>query len=182
MKFRRLLSIALMIVLALAFLPGLKAGAATYTVNTTSDENDGSCSDGDCSLRDAIILANANPGADTIQFNIPGTDPNCMGGACTIYPTSGQLPVLSGGGTTIDGYSQPGAVPASAISAATIKIVIDGINLTVCPSNAVACNAFIITSSSNLIKGLAIYRFQQNAIAIGALSNPPASLNIIQGN
>jgi CSLREA domain-containing protein len=182
MKFRGLLSFGLMIVLALASLPMLKAGAATYPVNTTSDENDGSCSDGDCSLRDAIILANANPGADTIHFNIPGTDPNCMGGVCSIYPTSGQLPVLSGGGTTIDGYSQPGAVPASAISAATIKIVIDGINLTDCPSNAVACNAFIITSSNNFIKGLAIYHFQQNAIMIGALSNPPASLNVVQGN
>ncbi|MBN1146604.1 MAG: CSLREA domain-containing protein [Anaerolineales bacterium] len=43
----------------------IMAPAATLTVNTASDENDGSCSDGDCSLRDAI--AAASPG-DTIDF------------------------------------------------------------------------------------------------------------------
>lgn len=47
-----------------------QAGAAmapmtTLTVNTDVDENDGSCSDGDCSLRDAIAVA--SPG-DTIVF------------------------------------------------------------------------------------------------------------------
>lgn len=41
------------------------APAATLTVNSASDEKDGSCGDGDCSLRDAI--AAANPG-DTINF------------------------------------------------------------------------------------------------------------------
>lgn len=40
--------------------------AATFTVNTTTDENDGSCIDGDCSLRDAIALANGNGQADDI--------------------------------------------------------------------------------------------------------------------
>ena len=39
-------------------------------VNTLLDENDGSCSDDDCSLRDAIQVA--NPG-DTINFSVTGT-------------------------------------------------------------------------------------------------------------
>ena len=39
------------------------AQAATLTVNTLIDENDGSCSDVDCSLRDAIQVAAAG---DTI--------------------------------------------------------------------------------------------------------------------
>lgn len=39
--------------------------ASTLIVNTAADENDGSCSDGDCSLRDAIQVAAAN---DTITF------------------------------------------------------------------------------------------------------------------
>ena len=42
--------------------------ADSFTVTTTVDENDGSCSDGDCSLRDAIILANGNGEADTITL------------------------------------------------------------------------------------------------------------------
>ena len=45
------------------------ANAATLTVNTLLDEADGSCSNGDCSLRDAIALV--NPG-DTIQFAVSG--------------------------------------------------------------------------------------------------------------
>lgn len=41
---------------------------STYTVNTTIDENDG-INIGKISLRDAIAAANANPGADIINFN-----------------------------------------------------------------------------------------------------------------
>jgi CSLREA domain-containing protein len=61
------------IVLVLALWPPLASPveAAVYTVDTVVDENDGSCGDGDCSLRDAIILANT-PGPDSIQFNISG--------------------------------------------------------------------------------------------------------------
>ena len=47
-----------------------QAQAATLTVNTLIDENDGSCSDGDCSLRDAIQVAAAG---DTITFSVGGT-------------------------------------------------------------------------------------------------------------
>jgi len=39
--------------------------ASTFTVTTTSDGADGAC-DAHCSLRDAVIAANATPGADTI--------------------------------------------------------------------------------------------------------------------
>lgn len=53
---------------------GAKAGAATlvpsaptavFGVSKTADTNDGSC-DSDCSLREAIVAANANAGADSI--------------------------------------------------------------------------------------------------------------------
>jgi CSLREA domain-containing protein len=49
---------------------GRVAVAATLTVNTLSDENDGSCTDGDCSLRDAVQVATAD---DTINFGVTGT-------------------------------------------------------------------------------------------------------------
>ena len=47
--------------------PALPAAAApaTYTVTKTADTADGTC-DADCSLREAITAANANPGQDTI--------------------------------------------------------------------------------------------------------------------
>ena len=44
--------------------------AATLVVDTLLDENDSSCSDGDCSLRDAIQLAAAG---DIITFSVTGT-------------------------------------------------------------------------------------------------------------
>ncbi len=47
--------------LAVAILPTqAQAGPVTFTVTQTADEADGSCSDGDCSLRDAITAANSN--------------------------------------------------------------------------------------------------------------------------
>ena len=46
-------------VLALAVVPA--AQAATFTVTKTDDTADGSC-DSDCSLREAVIAANANAG------------------------------------------------------------------------------------------------------------------------
>lgn len=43
------------------------AAAAGFTVTTTDDTNDGSCDAGHCSLREAVIAANASAGADFIQ-------------------------------------------------------------------------------------------------------------------
>src|SRR6478609_4860976 len=60
---------------------------STFLVTTTADGGAGS-------LRQAIADANANPGADSINFNIGG------GGAQTIAPLS-QLPIISGP-TTLD--------------------------------------------------------------------------------
>ncbi len=42
--------------------------AASFTVTKTADTNDGTC-DADCSLREAIVAANASAGADMIAFS-----------------------------------------------------------------------------------------------------------------
>jgi CSLREA domain-containing protein len=68
------------------------AHAATITVNTLADESDGSCSDGDCSLRDAIAVAATG---DTINFSVTGT----------ITLTLGRI-MITGKNLTING---PGA-------------------------------------------------------------------------
>src|SRR5438552_1603770 len=74
--------------------------AATFTVNTADDHNDGVCNAADCTLREAINAVNAGSGGDTISFNIPGA------GVHTINLTSG-LPILNKT-VTIDGATQPG--------------------------------------------------------------------------
>jgi len=51
---------------AVVTMPLLNAEAATFTVTKTTDTADGIC-DADCSLREAVIAANANAGADIIE-------------------------------------------------------------------------------------------------------------------
>ncbi len=62
------ISAALLAVLACS----VPAWSATFTVNTTADSLDGFCTILICSLRDAVVAANANPGTDTITLP-PGT-------------------------------------------------------------------------------------------------------------
>ena len=85
----RTLSIALA---ALALSVTTRLAAATYTVTNTADAGAGS-------LRQAILDANGNAGADAIAFGIIG------GGVQTIAPAS-ALPVITDA-VTIDGYTQP---------------------------------------------------------------------------
>jgi len=58
-------------IMALAFMAA-PAHAATFTVTKGADTADGTC-DADCSLREAITAANANPGADTIVIPASGS-------------------------------------------------------------------------------------------------------------
>jgi CSLREA domain-containing protein len=129
----------------LNFIPTQSALAASFVVNTTSDTNDGTCNTTHCSLREAIIAANANAGADTISFAI-GT------GVQTIKPTS-LLPNITGG-VTIDGTTQPGFTNAPLIE-------IDGTNAG--NQNGLA---FYRGSSNSSVRGLIINRFKFAAIII----------------
>ncbi len=161
------------LVLVLALLPARHvAWAATVTVNSTTDASDGDTSsianliaspglDGVISLREAMEAANNTPGSDTINFDIPG-----CGGVCTIQPTK-ALPPLTDDGTTIDGYSQPGAAEATDGTPATLLIEING-------ASVASNNGFDILSAGNVIRGLVINRFSQNGVVIhgsGATGN-----------
>ena len=148
----------------------LSPQANTYfTVTIATDEKDNSCSDGDCSLRDAILLANRAAGDKKIHFNISG----CPGSVCTILPTLGFLPSITGTNITIDGYTQSGAAPATGSTPATIKIEING--------TGVAFNGFNVLSSGNTIRGLAINRI---ACPYGGISiwGANANNNTVSGN
>jgi parallel beta-helix repeat protein len=120
--------------------------ANTYTVTNTNDSGAGS-------FRQAILDANANSGADIIDFNIPGTGP------FTISPIS-SLPSITDQ-VTIDGYTQTGAAPATDTTAAVILIELDG-------SSAGSVNGltFAAGSSNSGVRGLAINRWQQNGIYV----------------
>ncbi len=142
---------------------------STLVVNKTADTNDGTCN-ADCSFREAITKSNSLSGANTIKFGISG-----CAGACLLQPTS-ELPALSDGSLTIDGYSQSGATVGtlnfpSAINA-VLKIILDG-------SNAGAgSDGLEITSASNIITGLNIRKFNSDGIEIVGAN---ADSNKIQG-
>jgi CSLREA domain-containing protein len=78
---RLLLPLIVFVALALSFAGAqwqvAKAAAMTFVVNTTNDTLlAGACAaatPGQCSLREAIVEANANPGADTIATSVTGT-------------------------------------------------------------------------------------------------------------
>ncbi len=74
--------------------------ANTFVVNSTNDPGDGVCNTTECTLREALTAANANPGPDVIAFDIPGT------GVRTIRPLT-QLPAITEA-LTVDGTTQPG--------------------------------------------------------------------------
>jgi hypothetical protein len=136
--------------LALFLLASLMA-AATYTVANTADSGAGS-------LRQAILDANANPGADTINFNIIGS------GFHTIAPLA-PLPTITEG-VTIDGYSQPGASantnPPDQGTNAVIEIEIDGENM----GSASLRVGLAIAATGVQVRGLAVNRCAGGGIRV----------------
>ena len=123
------------------------AYAAALVVNSANDSNDGVCNASHCSLREAIMAANANAGPDTISFSIPGAGPHRIRLAST-------LPMIDGGSTTIDGTSQPGY-------AGTPLIVIEpcsgpGPGGTACTPPCIALN---MEASHFVVRGLSIVGF-----------------------
>ena len=104
------------------FAPCLRVGSEpTFVVTTADDDDDLVCSDGHCSLREAIGSANTLPGSTSIHFDIPGAGPHTIALGST-------LPRV-GASVVIDGYTQPGASPNTnprdAPSNAALMVVLD---------------------------------------------------------
>ena len=109
------------------------AQAATYTVTTTADSNDGSCTPALCSLRDAIAAANGNGTADTISFASGVTGTIDLGSVLDITTTNGLW--INGPGAsalTISGQGSSGVLKLvnSAPFFAPNANVITGLTLT----------------------------------------------------
>lgn len=110
-------------VFVLASLASLPAWAATFLVDTSSNDPaqqicDADISNADCSLRGAILLANTSAGPHTIAFALPVSDPGYR--PATEHwrievPQSalGSLPSIRREQVTIDGTTQPGSVANS---------------------------------------------------------------------
>ena len=136
--------------------------AATFTVTSTADTGPGS-------LRQAILDANANPGFDTIAFDIPGA------GVHTIIPAT-ALPSINDP-VLVDGYSQPGASPN------TDPAGFNGILLIELSGTAAPMNGLVISAGGSTIRGLVINRFMGLSTDTGnAILLNSAGGNHIEGN
>ncbi len=126
-------------------------------VTTTADSGAGS-------LRQAMSIANIEPGS-VIRFNIAGPGPH------TIQPNS-ALPTMNVP-VTIDGFTQPDAVPNTAVigTNAVLKIVVRG-------ASAGSTNGFNLRGGNSTIRGLVINGFSQS----GILLDSTAGGNTVEGN
>jgi hypothetical protein len=124
------------------------AHADTYQVTNTNDSGPGS-------LRQAILDANAHPGADSITFLIVGTGP------FTIDLLS-ALPDITDP-VAIDATTQPGY-------AGTPVVELNG------ASAGAGANGLTVTAGPSTIRGLVINRFGSNGIVVAA------SNVVVEGN
>jgi parallel beta-helix repeat protein len=162
------------------------------TVTTSSDVADGNVtslgalsshpgSDGEISLREAIMAANATSvaGVLTIAFDLPTSDPGYDSGNATWTiavgaepppdPTAERaLPALTRGNITIDGTTQPG-------SRSYPQIVLDGFKVYEAEGLS---NGITIASAQNVIRGLTLVNFYDDAVLI---SGPGAAFNQVAG-
>lgn len=130
------------------------------TVNSTNDPGTGVCDATECTLREAIVAANANfnpQSIDVIRFNIPGSPDEVH-----VINISDELPSLDEA-VTIDGYSQPGAAPNTDSSGvgsnAQLKIELRGGNF--------HFSHFVGVGANVTVKGLSITGFDDPATAGG---------------
>jgi hypothetical protein len=126
--------------------------AATFTVTNTNDSGNGS-------LRKAIDDANANPGPDSINFNISGA------GVHSIIPLS-ALPTITDP-VVLDGYTQPGSSPN------TLATGNNSIHLIELNGNGAVFPGLTVTAGNCTLRGLMINRFNGNG--------PANALNIQTG-
>ena len=130
--------------------------AATFTVTNTNDSGAGS-------LRQAILDANANPGLDTIAFDISGSGVQTITLSTTLDAFTD--PVF------LDGYSQPGS------SANTLAVGDDAvIRIKIDAGTANPALGFSSGSGGSTIRGLSI------AGTSGALLAFNSGNNVITGN
>ena len=150
-------ALCLSLIAGLLFLPAVSANAASFVVTNIDDGGQGS-------LRQAILDANANPGADSITFAIPGS------GAQTISPAT-PLPAITEQ-VSLDATTQPGASSCDSWPP-TLLVRLEG-------SGAGASTSGLTVSdgSGTVIAGFIFRRFDGDGISLSA----PASGTTITCN
>ncbi len=120
------------------------AGGATFVVNTAADTISGVCDVTHCSLREAILAANANAGADTIGFAI-STGPQTIAPATPLPTITGPVRIL---GSTQPGFDGRPIIELNGAGAGASAVGLD------------------VTAGSSTVEGLVINRFGSHGIQL----------------
>ncbi len=151
--------------------PAQAASTVDFLVNNAGDAGDaridGVCATSTrvCTLRAAMQEANQHPAHAVIGFDLPAGSTIAVGS---------RLPaMLNPAGTTIDGYTQPGAAPNTAAhgSNAVLDVRVRG-------RGAAAFHGLVVQSPGNVVRGIAIYDFR---IAI-QITGPTVTGTVLTGN
>ena len=133
--------------------------SSAFVVTNTNDDGPGS-------LRQAILNANANPGLDTITFDISGSNPY------TVTLTT-ALPNVTDS-VSIDGTTQNGA----SCDPFNLLIELDGGMI---PAGS-AVDGLNISAGNSLVRGLKITGFSGDGIKLNTNNGNRVECNIITGN
>ncbi|GMU44363.1 MAG: hypothetical protein IT479_06495 [Xanthomonadales bacterium] len=154
----------------------LLASAETFTVDTSSDASLSACTPapGDCSLRGALLRANANVDADVVAFALPPTDAGYQVASEHWQIAVGDFalpPILAP--VLIDGYTQPGAgantlTPVQGGLDGTLKIEIRGISQFRTQQNGLEIGGNEFNQAASTFRGLAINSFGAQLLLHGS--------------
>ncbi len=132
----------------------------TFTVNSNADPGDGTCTEGDCTLREAIDAANAygpaHGGAtSTIDFALPG-------GSTSIDVFGSPLPTITAP-VAIDGYTQTGTHANTLSTGDDAVLAVEVTNSYYNVTNALELGA---GSAGSTVRGLVVDGAFDTAVAV----------------
>jgi CSLREA domain-containing protein len=178
---------------------------ATLVVNTTDDLNSGFCLAAHCSLREAIVAANSNSDANTINFQIPASDPGHFyyadDSSSEQVTRANVTATTASDDTTISGidpdwpHSWWTISPQTALPSITSAVTINGYTQTGASANTssaaddavlrielngagagVSTNGLTFGSSGSTLKGFIVNRFGGSGVSL------PGGLHVVAGS
>jgi hypothetical protein len=172
----------LAISLLLAVSPVSLAGEETITVTATGDSADFAGlqqvgdlpgTDGEVTIREAILAANNTAGPQTIAFNIPQSDPGFSNGVFQSIISAPPM-ALTDDETTIDGFTQEQFTGDTNPSGGEISFFAD------IGGGGLSIPGLRIDSDNNVVRGVVGFNFFQYGIEINGNGNLIEGVLVVQ--
>ena len=153
---------------------------AVYTINTTADEDDGACTQAHCSLREAILTANAQTSGNVIiQFKVGSLNPVVIVPTAPLpaitYPVLLKTNLFNSIDVVLDG-SEAG------LDASGLTLAGDNIFLRDLTIQNFGGNGLLVSGSNSIIERNIISANGANGIQVVDGNDNTLSQNVIFGN